>query len=227
MKYAFTLAEALIVLGIVAILATLSTLAVTNVKPDEDVIMFRKAYRTISSAIEQIKKNKDLFYENCETNQVSQLANICKIQANDSLNDAYNFINTFSKLIGAVNSNIQTNVTEIEEGIFGNEYHNNAFSTADGIYWEISNTYGGPNYELYVYPDGVNSKSKACSYDSSSCPRPNKFYFTIDVNTAEISMPISYTDSNYNPVACTYLRYPRINKFNKFPTKAEGNTCYP
>ena len=57
MKYAFTLAEALIVLGIVAILATLSTLAVTNVKPDEDVIMFRKAYRTISSAIEQIKKN--------------------------------------------------------------------------------------------------------------------------------------------------------------------------
>ena len=172
MKYAFTLAEALIVLGIVAILATLSTLAVTNVKPDEDVIMFRKAYRTISSAIEQIKKNKDLFYENCETNQVSQLANICKIQANDSVNDAYNFINTFSKLIGAVNSNIQTKATEIDEGVFGHEYHNNAFSTADGIYWEISNTYAGPNYELYVYPDGVNSKSKSCSYDSSSCPRP-------------------------------------------------------
>lgn len=39
---AFTMSEALIVLGIIAVIATLSVIAVQNAKPDTDVVMFKK-----------------------------------------------------------------------------------------------------------------------------------------------------------------------------------------
>lgn len=227
-KYvAFTLAESLIVLGIISVLATLSTLALTNVKPDKDVIMFRKGYKTLFSAMEQIKKDTSLYHEVCGDDELSLILNHCSLTV---INPSYgrpDFYRAFAKLIGAVDSNLVTNSTEIEPGIFGNEYYSDSFSTADGIYWEISDDYGLFYYKLYMYPDGKKSVNKACIYDASDCKRPNKFYFVIDQYTAKITLPISFSDSTYNPIACTYLRYPKINKFSKFPTKGEGNTCYP
>ena len=225
-KEAFTLAEALIVLGIVAILATISTVMINNIKPDEDIIMFRKAYRTVSQAFQIMQQNTDLFTENCSNEELDQLANYCTLHsAYDGVAYSEAFIKEFAKLIHAVDSSITS--TSDSDDI------KDQFSTPDGIYWEINNITGGnlDTFELYIYPEGKASKSQACSYDNASptntCTRPNKFYMVIDAANVNMSIPISSDNSTMNPVACTYLRYPTINKFNKLPTKSDGNTCYP
>jgi len=61
LKVAFTMAEAMIVLGIVAVLAALSIVAVTNSKPDENIIMFRKAYSTTLQTVQSLMNDKDLY----------------------------------------------------------------------------------------------------------------------------------------------------------------------
>ena len=58
---AFTMSEALIVLGIVAVLATLSVIAVTNAKPDENIIMYRRAYANTLKVVQNLMADAQLY----------------------------------------------------------------------------------------------------------------------------------------------------------------------
>lgn len=58
---AFTMSEALIVLGIVAVLATLSVIAITNAKPDENIIMYRRAYSNTLKVVQNLMADAQLY----------------------------------------------------------------------------------------------------------------------------------------------------------------------
>lgn len=60
-RIAFTMSEAMIVLGIVAVLATLSVIAVNSAKPDENIIMFRRAYGTTLKVVQNLMSDSQLY----------------------------------------------------------------------------------------------------------------------------------------------------------------------
>ena len=242
MKKAFTLAESLIVLGIIAILATLSTIALGNVKPSNDVILFRKAYATVSKSIENLKDNGAIFAKNCDSDELSIMTNYCRLRiiiGNPTSAELQNypwlveeggrFMYGFANLVGVENIDTIKNTATTVSRTGGNATFIN-FSTPDGIYWEVGEAQNSGEPEIYIYPDGEKSANSACGYSEDDCPRPNKFLINVN-RDGELSLVIppeskDEKGSTVDPIACTYLRYPRINKFSKFPTAYDGNTCF-
>ena len=60
-NFAFTMAEALIVLAVVGVLASISVVSVAKAKPDENIIMYRRAYKVTVTAIRNLLNDTDLY----------------------------------------------------------------------------------------------------------------------------------------------------------------------
>ncbi len=210
-KNAFTMAEALIVLSVVGILAALSVVAVNNSKPDENIIMFRKGYAT-ATKITQNMLNDTTLYPNANSEKsLSKLGSaidnkkgLTDTGGTNSNNFAYNFkilANPVSDYTGSPNNN--TNI-------------NHKFTTADGIYWEVNslmNNSTTPCAYATMFLYGKNGA--ACSYDATNCARPTKFKLRIDaLGTIK---PVLDNGRTLDPVAATYLYYSKINKHSKIP----------
>ncbi len=271
-RKAFTMSEALIVLGIVAVLATLSVLAVQNAKPDPDIVMFRKAYKTLHDIVQNLYYDKELYPNATDTLEVStkgfvdnvykgkfaeaflaRLNPVSEPESLDSLSVSQRCgingglqVCSASSEIAISGSAIKTptssfNVGSIStsglSGTFLLDVSNLPYSvsgnTADGMSWTISDSFADYNATstpdplsyVTVYIDGADA-SNNCSYDSSSCTRPNKFIFEID-HTGKITPRVSASsDAGIDPIACSYLRYPKINKFDKIPKSSSTNTCF-
>lgn len=218
---AFTMSEALIVLGIIAVLATLSVLAVQNAKPDPEIVMFRKAYKTTQDIALNLYYDKELYENSTEPIFTSDLNNN-PIPENtfgffDNATTA-KFSKYFVERLNPLSSFLANNVYSV--------------TTADGIAWEVYDNFANynastnPNPKAYItiYLNGKEANS--CSYNVSSCTRPNKFIFEI-THSARVT-PLVSTESNakIDPIACSYLRYSKVNKFNKIPKTLDKNSCF-
>ena len=80
-RKAFTMSEALIVLGIIAVIATLSVLAVQNAKPDPEIVMFKKAYKTTQDIIQNMYYDKELYPNATDPMEVAYNSDGTKILA--------------------------------------------------------------------------------------------------------------------------------------------------
>ena len=60
-KNAFTMSEALIVLGIVAVLAALSVIALKNSKPDVDMVLYRHSYSKVRKVVSELLNDTELY----------------------------------------------------------------------------------------------------------------------------------------------------------------------
>lgn len=60
-KNAFTMSEALIVLGIVAVLAALSVIALKNSKPDVDMVLYRHSYAKVRKVVSELLNDTELY----------------------------------------------------------------------------------------------------------------------------------------------------------------------
>ena len=215
MKKAFTLSEALIVLGIVSVLAAMSVSAVNNVKPDKNVILFRKAYKTTRTIINDLIADKNLY--SCYINTSDVIAkelNICTV--NFYIRDGITTDNkTYASYLSGYSTNKFMRCFANKANGIGISYASSpataTFTTPDGIYWKITDTFSSGTSGtavIEVYPEGSGSVSKSCTYDATKCPAPNKFTLTVS-NDGIIT-----TDN----AGCTYLRYSDINKVSKFTT---------
>ncbi|MBQ3310899.1 hypothetical protein IJG72_02355 [bacterium] len=206
MRKAFTLSEALIVLGVISVLAVISTNAIMDVKPDKNVIMFRKAYKTLRIAVDKLLQDSP-----CEINTNDVLAKELSICKNAFMyrNGEYRAVAALDDLINilSIKSGPGTCVKDMSKYDFTNNVAGvcKSFTTFDGIYWEVSTLFGFA-WHVNIYPEGRNTCSSACYY-SDTCKNPNAFFVIVNVS-GEIS--------NFDNAGCTYLRYPRINKVSKF-----------
>lgn len=276
-RKAFTMSEALIVLGIVAVLATLSVLAVQNAKPDPDIVMFRKAYKTVHDIVQNLYYDKELYPnatdalevstqgfldgvykgkfaeaflarlnpvsepESLEGLSVSQRCGInsglqvCRVSSKTPQLEALGSrVTTSSGLsVGSSSSSFSTGSGFLVTPLLNSSFpYSVSGNTADGMSWTISDSFASyitetpdPHSYVTVYIDGADT-SNNCSYDSSSCTRPNKFIFEID-HTGKITPRVSSSsDAAIDPIACSYLRYPKVNKFDKIPKTSSKNTCF-
>ena len=96
---AFTMSEALIVLGIIAVIATLSVIAVQNAKPDTDVVMFKKAYKTTHDIVQNLYYDKELYPNATDPMEVAYKSDASKLlaMANNDFVAPFNF--NFSKQV--------------------------------------------------------------------------------------------------------------------------------
>lgn len=214
-KNAFTMAEALIVLSVVGILAALSVVAVNNSKPDENIIMFRKGYATTAKAVQNLLNDTALYPNANSSETLSRLGN--SIENKKGLTDTSgtyknNFAYNFALLVNpvtALSGTNCTNTTNVEST------KTCKFTTADGIYWEVDSTMSGTSPNAYVTMHLYGQNGASCSYNANSCPRPTKFKLKID-KMGSIK-PVLDNGKTFDPVAATYLYYSKINKHSKIP----------
>ena len=100
---AFTMSEALIVLGIIAVIATLSVIAVQNAKPDTDVVMFKKAYKTTHDIVQNLYYDKELYPNATDPMEVAYKSDASRLlaMANNDFVAPFNF--NFSKQVSINN----------------------------------------------------------------------------------------------------------------------------
>ena len=67
--------------------------------------------------------------------------------------------------------------------------------------------------------------SKTCGY-SATCQAPNKFIFKVEPS-GRVQLVQPDNKAKVDPMACSYLRYPKINKRSKIPTDHTVNNCFP
>ena len=132
-KKAFTLAEMLITLGIIGVIAAITIPALVAQRPCENKINLLRAYNTLSRAVTDIASDETLYYGN---NGLSD--NRAPIGTQPAPADvlttspASTANNKFSRLIASriniVNGSFSTNGTR------------STFTTTDGIEWTITNS---------------------------------------------------------------------------------------
>ena len=205
-KNAFTMAEALIVLSVVGILAALSVVAVNNSKPDENIIMFRKGYATTTKAIQNMLNDTTLYPNANSTVTASKLGSSAdnkKGLTDTSGENGNNFAYNFRLLVNPVSLDTD------------NKDATQKFTTADGIYWEVTSTMTAANPYAYIVMKLYGKNGASCSYNANSCPIPTKFKLKID-KMGSIK-PVLDNGKTFDPVAATYLYYSKINKHSKIP----------
>ena len=112
------------------------------------------------------------------------------------------------------------------------------FGTPDGLYWVIEDHFNDDSTK-YAYISVHMAKisptlsgtqlsdalSKTCGY-SATCQAPNKFTFKVEPS-GRVQLVQPDNKAKVDPMACSYLRYPKINKRSKIPTDHTVNNCFP
>ncbi len=208
-KIAFTLAEALIVLSIVAILASLSIVATTKSKPDEHIIMFRRAYSTTAKTVQSLLNDSSLYPDANGAENTSQLGSVSfnkrGLRGNGGDRSTNNFAFNFMSRLNTIDGSSSMSCT-------GSRPATSSFSTADGIYWSITDNIQSSGY---AYIDvQLNGQGKGCAFDISTCPMPTNFTFKVG-KLGNIEPVIGHSDA-FDYMAIAYLRYPKLTKQSLF-----------
>lgn len=206
---AFTMAEALIVLGVVGILASLSVVAVNSSKPDENIIMFRRGYAT-AAKVTQSMLNDPVLYPKAND------AIIVNSRLGGSVDNKYGLLDSTGQNGNnfALNFRLLVNPVSLDTN---NTNRLQQFTTGDGIYWEVTCVDLMTDNKPYAYitMSLFGKTGAACSYNAASCQQPTKF--TLRVDKSGSIKPVLDNGHTFDPVAATYLYYSKINKHSKIP----------
>ena len=111
------------------------------------------------------------------------------------------------------------------------------FGTPDGLYWVIEDHFNDSTKYAYISVHMAkisptlndtqlsDALSKTCGY-SATCQAPNKFTFKVEPS-GRVQLVQPDDKAKVDPMACSYLRYPKINKRSKIPTDHTVNNCFP
>lgn len=161
-KFGFTLMEVIIALGIVGVVAAISTPLLNNLIPDKDKIAVLKTYKIIGDINNEIKENKAVWQEDQGINEGMGWAGV--------LTDGNDYPHLVYDQLNAVESSLSNSPRGIQ------------FDTVDGNHWIVEDPDRG--YGTIVV-DLMNNKKGRCTY-SSNCRKPGRFRFIIDASTLNI-----------------------------------------
>lgn len=233
---AFTLAEAMIVLSVVSVLAGLSVVAVSNAKPDESIVMFRKGYSTTVRIVNELINDKELYPHAKEplNSTTSILGNsgtmkgLADLTVTNEMRAKYPCLNNNSLDIPA--GKFPNLFIYKANGVIisGNATNKKEMTTPDGISWSVYQ-YPGTSYLFFSGNDGVmayvemNTEANGCQYNASTCRIPTHFKLNIYFDGRIVPV---LSNKSLDPMACSYIRYPKINKAKNIPTDPNVNSCF-
>ena len=194
-KNGYTLAEVLVTLGVIGLVAAITGPLITKFTPDAEKIAYLKTYDMLSKTINEIARNQTFYppiFEDENGNLVNfanaPLLNLSEVKiGNITIGDITNGnYNKIAKLFGYYTGLKKLEELSVIEDEYHSEYNNNPyFVTKDGaaIYMttktNISND-GKADYQTDVYVDiNGTDKGKNCLYDSTTCVKPDIFKFII------------------------------------------------
>ena len=140
-KKAFTLAEMLITLGVIGIIAALTMPALVGHKPCENKINLLRAYNSLTRAVTDVASDETLYYGDDNdglTDSRAPIGDIKQPYPADSLSDSMTANNKFSRLIASR--------LNINSDSYSNTALGSTFTTTDGIVWNVTNKLGGDSF---------------------------------------------------------------------------------
>lgn len=168
-KKGFTLAEVLVALSIVGVVAAVSAPAITNMMPDSDKLTVLKSYKVLNDATQELI-NDPGFYINFSDGNCVGLS--CTAQP-ESISIALNNVSGDAKYAHLLAMNINgdnrargtSNVAVL------------TFTTNDQIEWQIMKSNDLHFVSIDIDGDGV---GRECFYGEDGCTRPDRYQFVVD-----------------------------------------------
>ena len=207
MKKAFTLAEILVTLTIIGIVAALIVPAISNLRPDKNKTAYLQVYDTISQTVKSLAANSRL-YPVCNNPNVEDNVNCSQyplLNTSRPLDNQYNnaiyqgdrkLCSLMALSLGVAEDDINCsntayafNAADYTEG-FANE----SFVTKNGMRWRIvpqiatytNNFEARFQNDIYVDIDPTNNnvegEDRSCIFDEENCQNPDIFKFMVAAN---------------------------------------------
>lgn len=193
-KQGFTLAEALVTLGVIGVVAALILPAVNSMRPDQNKVLYLKAHDALGYALSNIASNSKLFPAHIQQENVS-VASYPLLNTEAPIEQRYEDYTGKTKLCSllALSMNVDSGNIDcsessynFSESTFDNDFNNNiSFVTPNGMQWRVvpqALTIGADRaeYETDIYVDVNGNKEPNCIYNSESCTDPDRFMFLVD-----------------------------------------------
>ena len=200
MKRAFTLAEVLITVGIVGVIAALVMPAISHLKPDKNKTAYLQAYDTITDTVKSLAGNSKL-YPVCKDPEDADNINCSQyplFNTNRPLDNRFNNANyqgdrKLCSLMGwslGVNEddmNCSNAAYAFNAANYTNGFANASFTTKNGMRWRVVPAVASTandnraQYQTDIYIDvdptnnNVNGQDRSCIYNQDSCTQPDIF----------------------------------------------------
>lgn len=209
MKKGFTLAELLITLGIIGVVAAISLPTLVKLRPNETKGKFLKAHNVIVNMTGDIITDPSLYMTEFDSSgEVNCTGLGCnKIPDYIDNEEAAELIDT--NYTGAKYGSLLALRLDISKDDVTVDSNKVTFTTTDGMSWEVSSTAGTVNAngrdlktetnEIIVDTNGPN-EGKNCIY-SNTCKNPDQFKFKVDTYgnvTSEDTMGQDYLKDSSN-----------------------------
>lgn len=167
---AFTLAEVMITMAILGVLASILLPAVSKVRPNENKTLFKKAYYIAERMVYELVNDEDLYPEGAFSDTSEVTYNGTKYSGNDK----------FCRLFGVKVNTVSNSVTCASSSSEPSDSNVPSYVTTDGIRWYMPITAFTSNTHITVDVNG--DKRPNCKYNSSTCPGPDQFEIYIEPN---------------------------------------------
>lgn len=189
MKKGFTIAELLITLGIVGVLAAMTAPVIMDMMPNDTKVRFMKAYNAIAVANDEMLDNSDLYKQTVYLTGSPDILGeptcigLGCVQQTTSMDPALNSATAYA------NSSKYAKILAYQFGIPLDDVttsgSKSTFTAKDGSSWEITSTLSTENSakilnsNIVVDIDGKD-KGDNCNSSTSSCKKPDQFKFKVD-----------------------------------------------
>lgn len=192
-KFAFTLAEVLISMTIIGVVASITAPTLINMMPNEDKVQTIKYQKLISEINADLLNNRTL-YSNGEWDNkkilVPEYTNTVFInQTNRTKLNMNKYAYLLMEKLEGVTPDSATTYTESKV----------VFKTLDGYQWTVKTNNEKPS-EIIIDTDGEGSENDP--FGKQSNKYPNRFKFKIDNNG------YANCDEDRDPITCRYLNCP-------------------
>lgn len=157
MKKAFTLSEMLVCLAVISALLAIF-LSTLRVKPNNSMVMFRKAYNTTASVVHEMVQSPAYY----ETGLLSDIDQTSEPINGEKPTGSKKFCKVFVSFLNTVDE------PDCNAG------GTTSFATSDGIVWQLptnANFTSTSGHQIIVDVNGEN----APNCDSASCEHPDQF----------------------------------------------------
>ncbi len=180
-KKGFTTAEVLITLGIAGVLAMMVLPMTNKLKPNREMMMFKKAYHETNRIVDELVNDDDLYPDDNSSDSGFSNTSEAEYKGKTFSGDS-KFCSLFASKLGAKSP--QCDEAGFEPQKAGLKFSPN-FASPDGMLWGLpagnGNNSGKLNtdYSYYIAVDVNGDKGENC-FEGSSCSKPDRFVIYIN-----------------------------------------------
>lgn len=186
---AFTLAEVMITMAVLGILASILLPAVSKVRPNENKSLFKKAYYVAERMVSELVNDEDLYPLNEDMAGLDNISEAwydgkCYGLPDDQdppCSNGSNGSDKFCKLFAAKVNTINDDVNCVAGSREPTNSNVPSFITTDGIYWYMPYTDFDTTKAIIVDVNGDKKPNCRCTTDTcNGCVNPDQFQIWIE-----------------------------------------------